>query len=147
MVLARIMGTSRHVKMDIDRSAVTLNQREFEGVTRQPAAIRYEYFIKKAVDYEEIWGLYNDGWATAQDDMGNTLLPFFPNEKFAETFAKKEWEDFSPRRIELAHFLEKWLPGMKSDGVKPSIFPTETDSAIMDVDTLRIDLEAELEKY
>ncbi|MBT2682843.1 DUF2750 domain-containing protein [Bacillus sp. ISL-37] len=124
-----------------------MNQREFEAVIRQPAAIRYEYFIKKTADYEEVWGLYDEGWATAQDDLGNTLLPFFPNEKFAETFAKKEWEGFSPKRIELDYFLEKWLPGMKSDGVKPSIFPTDTDSAVIDVDTLIEDLEAELEKY
>ncbi|GAM14856.1 DUF2750 domain-containing protein [Mesobacillus selenatarsenatis] len=124
-----------------------MNQHEFEAVIRQPAAKRYEYFIKKTADYEEVWGLYNEGWATAQDDLGNTLLPFFPNEKFAETFAKKEWEGFSPKRIELDHFLEKWLPGMKSDGVKPSIFPTDTDSALIDVDTLMEDLAAELEKY
>lgn len=36
---------------------------------------------------------------------------------------------------------------MKSDGVNPSIFPTDTDSAVIDVDTLMEDLEAELEKY
>lgn len=124
-----------------------MNQREFDAVIRQPAAVRYEYFIKKASDYEEVWGLYNEGWASAQDDIGNTLLAFFPNERFAEHIAKKEWEVFKPKRIELDYFLEKWLPGMRSDGVKPSIFPTDTDSAVMDVDTLREDLEAELEKY
>jgi hypothetical protein len=124
-----------------------LNQREFDALIRQPAAVRYEYFIKKAADYEEVWGLYNEGWATAQDDKGNTLLPLFPNKRFAENIAEKEWEGFKPKRIELDYFLEKWLPGMRSDGVKPSIFPTDTDSAVMDVDTLREDLEAELEKY
>ncbi|WP_342032506.1 DUF2750 domain-containing protein [Mesobacillus boroniphilus] len=103
--------------------------------------------MKKAADYEEVWGLYNDGWATAQDDMGNTLLPFFPNEKFAETFAKKEWEGFRPKRIDMDYFLENWLPGMRSDGFKPSIFPTDTDTAVMEVDTLQEDLEAEIEKY
>ncbi|WP_420491137.1 DUF2750 domain-containing protein [Neobacillus drentensis] len=34
--------------------------------------------MKKVVDYEEVWGLYDDGWATAQDDDGNMLIPFFP---------------------------------------------------------------------
>lgn len=124
-----------------------MNQHEFKAVIGQPAAIRYEYFIKKTADYEEIWGLYNDGWATARDDMGNTLIPFFPNEKFAEAFAKKEWEGYRAKRIELDYFLEKWIPGMRSDGVKPSMFPTDTDSALMNVDTLREDLEAELENY
>lgn len=124
-----------------------MNQKEFEAVIKLPANVRYEYFIKKAADYEELWGLYHDGWATAQDDWGNTLFPFFPNEKFADTFAKNEWESCRPKRIELVYFIEKWLPGMKADGIKPSIFPTDTDSAVMDVDTLKADLEAELEKY
>jgi hypothetical protein len=126
---------------------LSLNQHEFEVVIRQPANIRYEYFIKKVVDYEEIWGLYNEGWASAQDDKGNVLIPLYPNEQFAEAFAKYEWEGCRPKKIELEYFLEKWLPGMKSDGVKPSIFPTDTDSAVMDVDTLREDIEEELEKY
>ena len=124
-----------------------MNQHEFQAVISQPASVRYEYFIKKVVDYEELWGLYNDGWATAQDDMGNILIPFYSNEKFAEAFAKNEWEGCRPKKIELGDFLEKWLPGMKSDAVKPSIFPTDTDSAVIDVDTLRENLERELEKY
>ncbi|MGV2941294.1 DUF2750 domain-containing protein [Mesobacillus sp. LC4] len=124
-----------------------MNKQEFEAVIRLPAPIRYEYFIKKAADYEEVWGLYNEGWASAQDAEGNVLLPFYPNEKFAEAFAKNEWEGCRPKKIELRDFLEKWLPGMKVDGFKPSIFPTDTDSAVMDVDTLCEDIEEELEKY
>lgn len=124
-----------------------MNQHEFQAVIRQPASVRYEYFIKKAVDYEEVWGLYKNGWATAQDDIGNILIPLYPNEKFAETFAINEWKGCRPKKIELRHFLEKWLPGMKSDGVKPSIFPTDIDSAVTDVDLLRQNLEVELEKY
>ena len=124
-----------------------MNQHEFEEVIMQPAPIRYEYFIKKVVDFEEVWGLYNEGWASAQDDKGNVLLPFYPNEKFAEAFAKKEWEGCRPKKIELEYFLEKWLPGMMSDGLKLSIFPTDIDSALVDVDRLREDIEEELEKY
>jgi hypothetical protein len=58
-----------------------MNQKEFESVIKQPPNIRYEYFIKKVADYEEVWGLYDDGWATAQDDDGNILIPFFPKKE------------------------------------------------------------------
>ncbi|MBT2680165.1 DUF2750 domain-containing protein [Bacillus sp. ISL-35] len=124
-----------------------MNPKEFEAVIRQPAKIRYEYFIKKAADYEEVWGLYHDGWATAKDDMERILLPLFPNETFAEAFAKREWEACNPKRIELEDFLEKWIPGMKSDGIKPSIFPTDIDSVVVEVDVLHQSLLAELENY
>lgn len=38
-----------------------MNQKEFEFVINLPANIRYEYFIKKVVDSEEVWGLYENG--------------------------------------------------------------------------------------
>ena len=38
-----------------------MNKKELEAVMKQPPNIRYEYFIKKVVDFEEVWGLYNDG--------------------------------------------------------------------------------------
>ncbi|MEK3798103.1 DUF2750 domain-containing protein [Peribacillus sp. FSL H8-0477] len=78
-----------------------MNKREFEAVIKQPPYIRYEYFIKKVIDYEEVWALYNDGWVTAQDEKGNTLIPFFPKEEFAESCTKSEWIDFKAKLINL----------------------------------------------
>jgi hypothetical protein len=36
---------------------------------------------------------------------------------------------------------------MKKDGIKPSVFPTDIDTAVLEVDVLLEDLKAELEKY
>ena len=55
-----------------------MNKREFVALINKPPNIRYEYFIKKVVDYREVWGLYDDGWATALDEESNLLIPFFP---------------------------------------------------------------------
>ncbi|MED1470047.1 hypothetical protein [Bacillus salipaludis] len=41
------------------------DQKEFESVIKQPPNIRYKYFIKKVVDFEEVWGLFDGSWATA----------------------------------------------------------------------------------
>jgi hypothetical protein len=43
--------------------------------------------------------------------------------------------------------MTKWLTGMKTDGIKPSIFPTDEDKAVGNIDTLLIDLENQLEYY
>lgn len=48
---------------------------EIESEVKQPDNIRYEYFTEIVADYEEVWGLYDNGWATAQDD-GNILYLF-----------------------------------------------------------------------
>jgi hypothetical protein len=57
---------------------VSLTSKEFEAVIKLPANIRYEYLIKKVADSEEVWGLYDDGWAMSSDDKGRLLIPFWP---------------------------------------------------------------------
>jgi hypothetical protein len=124
-----------------------MNKKEFEALIKQPPKIRYEYFIKKVVDFEEVWGLYNDGWAMAQDEEGNPLIPFFPKKEFAENCAKKEWAGYKAEAIILDDFINDWLTGMKTDGNKPSIFPTDDDTAVVNIDVLLNDIENELENY
>ena len=124
-----------------------LNPQEFDSVLKQPSAIRYEYFIKKVADYEEVWGLFDDGWATADDGQGNLCIPFFPREEFAKHCAAAEWSRYKPKSIDLHHFIDAWLVGMKKDNVKASVFPTNTNTAIIEIDILLRDLHTELEKY
>ena len=124
-----------------------MNQKEFETVIKQPPTIRYEYFLKKVADFEVVWGLYDDGWATAQDDEGNKLVPFFPKKEFADFCAINEWNKFKAEPIDLYDFIDKWLVGMREDGVKPSIFPVNEDSVMVEIDVLLRDLNNELDNY
>ncbi|MGX1193087.1 DUF2750 domain-containing protein [Metabacillus sp. SLBN-84] len=120
---------------------------EINTVSKLPANVRYEYFIKKVTDYEEVWSLFNDGWATSRDEDGNLFIPFFPKKEFAEISAEKEWASYKARSISLDDFIEKWLTGMKKDGIIPSIFPSENDRVAVSIDVLFKDLETELENY
>ncbi|KWZ82348.1 hypothetical protein [Heyndrickxia coagulans] len=43
--------------------------------------------------------------------------------------------------------MNEWLPGMKSDGIKPSIFWNNVDSVVVDTERLKKDLDEELENY
>jgi Protein of unknown function (DUF2750) len=124
-----------------------MNEKEFYSVIKLPATKRYEYFIKKVVDWEEVWGLYQDGWAMTKDDNGNLLIPFWPRKEFAQYCAIGEWEGYTPELIELDKFLNEWLPGIKKDGYKPSIFWNNYDSAVMEVEVLLQDLKRELDNY
>lgn len=124
-----------------------VDKKELDAVVKLPTAKRYEYFIKKVADFEEVWGLYNDGWATTKDDNGNTLIPFWPKREFAQFCASDEWKNYAPEKIDLYEFIEEWLPGIKEDGYKPSIFSNNYDSAIVEIDILLRDLNLELENY
>jgi hypothetical protein len=124
-----------------------MDKKEFEAVLKIPVNKRYEYFIKKVVDWEEVWGLYNNGWVMTKDDDGNLMIPFWPKKEFAEYCAIGEWEGYVANRIDLEEFMQDWLPGMKKDGYKPSIFWNNDDSAVLDIETLINDLNSELENY
>lgn len=124
-----------------------MNKIEFEAVINLQAKKRYEYFIKKVVDSEEIWALYDDGWATTTDNAGRILIPFWPKKEFAKVCAIDSWENYKPEKIDLEEFINDWLPGMKKDGHIPSIFWNHKDSVVLEIDTLLNDLNSEFENY
>ncbi|MDT9757074.1 DUF2750 domain-containing protein [Heyndrickxia coagulans] len=124
-----------------------MNSKEVEAVLTLQAFKRYEYFIKKSVDYEEVWGLYHDGWAMSKDDNGCPLVNFWPKKEFAQKCAVEEWKEYHAKKIDLYEFMNEWLPGMKSDGIKPSIFWNNVDSVVVDTERLKKDLDEKLENY
>ncbi|QCR31905.1 DUF2750 domain-containing protein [Lysinibacillus sp. SGAir0095] len=124
-----------------------MNNTEIEAVHNLSASKRYEYFIKKVADFGEVWRLYDDGWAISEEVNGNPLMPFWPKKEFANLCAVDEWKNYKAEQIELEDFMQKWLPGLKSEGIQPSIFWNNVDSAVLDIDTLILDLEDEIKKY
>ena len=124
-----------------------MNDIEFKSILNLDGAIRYEYFIKKVADYGEIWGLYDDGWATTTDDNERVLIPFWPKKEFAEGCAVGEWSNYIATSINLEEFIEEWLPGMQEDSVLASVFWNGDDSIAREANKLLYDLEIELEKY
>ena len=57
-----------------------MNQSQFEVVIKYPAEKRYDHFIGKVGDQEEVWGLRNDeGFVSMADDTGLTGIPFWPH--------------------------------------------------------------------
>jgi len=125
-----------------------MNNKEFDAVVKLPAPKRYEYFIKKVADYEEVWGLFHDGWAMAQDNEGNVVIPFWPKREFAEVCATAQWANFSPKSIQLDDFIGKWLPGMKKDKVKSAVFYTTYEvGVVVELTRLLDDLNQELQNY
>ncbi|OCA85768.1 hypothetical protein A8F94_12915 [Bacillus sp. FJAT-27225] len=124
-----------------------MHKKEIETVFSLPAQERYKYFIKKIADYEEVWGLNDGGWAVSEDDNGIKLLPFWPKREFAELSNIEDWSGYKPKKIDLDDFMFKWIPGMKRDGLKVSVFWNNIDSIVISPDRLLEDIEEELENY
>ncbi len=104
------------------------NEKEIANVLSLSGSERYKYFIKKVVDNEKIWGLYQDGWALVEDKrFAKKLLPMWPLKEYAELFINNEWKYYHVKSIELEDFLENFIYKMQDNDISPCIFLTLND--------------------
>lgn len=109
-----------------------VSQQEFLAVEALPGPQRYEYFLNKVVDWEELWSVGDAlGWALMADDAGTQLVPIWPARRFAAAYCVGEWSDRSPREIPLVEWFAKWLPGIEGDNRKIAVFPTVTNKGVI----------------
>ena len=126
-----------------------LNDQEFQSAIRLPPAKRYSYFLKKVVDWKSVWSLANSaGWVLARDNSGGIFIPVWPHERFATACAVAMWEGHESRSIDLAIWIDRWLPGMQRDGKTVGVFPTPSGLGISTAPgQLLVDLRIELSQY
>ena len=125
-----------------------VSPKQMEAVLALPGIKRFEHFIKVIADWQEVWGLYQDGWALAAADDGTTVFPLWPAKEYAQVCAANEWAGYEPRSISLSDLTEILLPKLKLDGVLPGVFFTPTSKGVTpSVDELKSALEAELQNY
>ena len=128
--------------------AIKMHKKKIENLIKMTGKDRYQYFIRKVADFETVWSLFADGWAMTSDDEGKKAIPFWPEKELTNLCASDAWEKYTPKQINLDHFLTKWLPGMKKDGVLLAIFPTPKNKGVLtQPNDLLSSLEEELKKY
>lgn len=126
-----------------------ISDEEFTAVLKLKEINRYEYFIKKVSDWEELWSLSNnEGWVLASDNQGRYFIPVWPHHRYAQACAQGVWEDCQPKSIELDSWLERWIPGMMNDHRIISVFPTPNNKGyLVEPDKMEVDLMTECENY
>lgn len=76
-------------------------------------------FVRAVRETREVWGLRSgSGWANcpSHKNDGDVLL-FWSEAAYAKRLAVAEWSDYVPTSIDLASFVENWLPGMHKDQI------------------------------
>lgn len=125
-----------------------INQEQIKSVMSLTGPQRYEHFIKVVVDWGEVWGLFDDGWAMANTDTNEQVFPLWPAKEYAALCAEKEWEGYEPTSFTLDDLIEELLPKLEAAGVLPAIFYTPSDKGVTPtVERLLEDINIELEKY
>ena len=125
-----------------------INLKKIENILNMDAGGRYQYFIRKIADFEVVWGLYDNGWAMADNDLDKQVIPFWPEHDFARICRTGVWKNYEPKEITLADFLNKWLPGMEKDGKLAGIFYIPGGrGVVLEPTKVLKDINEELEQY
>lgn len=125
-----------------------LSQKQIDSVLALSGQRRYEHFVKVVVDCDQMWGLYQDGWALAETEKGQKVFLLWPACEYAKLCAKGEWSGFEPESITVKELMDELLPKLKADGMLPGVFCAPTSRGVTPtVEQLMADIRAELGKY
>jgi hypothetical protein len=84
------------------------------------SAINADAFISQALEGGQVWGIRDKGgFPTSTNASGEMAMPFWSSEKAAKAVIDTvpAYRDFEPTPIKLSEFVNRWLPGLKSDGL------------------------------
>ncbi|VXC85437.1 conserved hypothetical protein [Pseudomonas sp. 8Z] len=125
-----------------------INPKQLAAIIALTGEERYQYFVKVVSDWQEVWGLYMEGWALAGTDDGATVFPMWPAKEYAEACAENEWAGYEPKSFSLDELLNDLLPRLKSDGMLPGVFFVLSGKGVTpSVDQLALDIKVELQNY
>ena len=125
-----------------------VSEKEIAAIRKLPGEKRYIYSVKRIVDAEEAWGLYNEGWALGALDDEKQIFPIWSAMEFAEECADGEWAEYLPSSIPLNDLLDQLLPGLDSQGISLAVAYLPGDrGVVVTPNRLSVDLENESSKY
>ena len=94
------------------------------GVLELSPPRRHAWFLQRARETGEVWGLYLEGWALAVDEEGRDVLPLWPTQETAGLCATRMWAGYEPQRIPLVELLDELLPELAREGIPVGVFFT-----------------------
>jgi hypothetical protein len=101
-----------------------MNDKQFEAVLALESVDRYEHFISKVVDWEQLWGVKSEeGWLVPVAPEGFEYFPLWPHPEFAQKITDQHFPGHTATEISLEALTDHWLPLFEEDNVKVAIFP------------------------
>ena len=126
-----------------------LEEGQLEALLALPSEERYRHFLEKVADWEELWGARDEqGWLVQATSDGQTYITLWPHPSFAQDAIRRHFPGNFEEEIDFEFLLEQWLPLLKQESIKVSVFPNrQCHSVLVDADKFRADLEQELAKF
>ena len=128
-----------------------MHPKQLENVFALNSKERYEHFVGRVCDWQELWILENaeeNFLIVSPKESEIEYMPVWPEPEYAIEFAKVDGLTYTPKKVEVSAFIDKWLPGLKEDGIKVGVLPNlETTVWIVEPSDLKSDLEEGLAEY
>ena len=123
---------------------MSLGESDIKAILDLSPAERYRYFIDRVEEKNEVWSLFDEGWATSEDKQGNTLLPLWPDKEFAELCIAGHWSTFKAKAIPMSEVLNDMIPSLRTADILPGVFYVVGEGSVdISFDELDEDLRAE----
>lgn len=127
----------------------SMNEIQMENVLSLSSEERYLHFLNKVADWEQLWILCDsEGHIYTRSTSEIEYLSVWPHPTYADKFESAIDENLGVSEIPLNEFMDKWLPGLESDGLQVGVFPdSEGKVWIIEPKDLLAELEGECEQY
>jgi len=127
-----------------------IHPQQLENVFSLSSKERYEHFIIKVCDWQEVWFLAapNESFLTIKVDDTNEYVPVWPHKEYALAFAKNTYSSYLPSSMGIDKFVEEFLPKINDSSLNIGTLPNlETTVWSIKPEDLRDELIAELEEH
>lgn len=108
-----------------------LRPEEVKAVCSLSADERVEYFIKRAVGYEEVWGLREQDWKLSENSSGLKVFQVWPFDDYAQLCCVGEWAGCVPAPMPLDLFLDTFTKNLNEQGIAVGVFYTPSDPGVL----------------
>ena len=129
-----------------------VSKQELETVTTLSPEKRYNYFVKRICDWEQVWTLYEDDYIVLNEAKnGKLYILLFPFKDFAEHYATntRGMKGVSYKSFEINEFLETIIKKLQANNVSNAlVFPVANGYGLnVSMTDMVKDIQSELENY
>lgn len=131
-----------------------LTDKEINAILSKSQDVRYSYSLKRIADNDCLWILTTKakaGHFIIIQEEGQSMLPIWPFQEYAENYISTLSKDDDYKTIELSleKFADELVDSLCENGMSICVFPVsdEDRGKIVGVNTFAEDLAVELENY
>ncbi|MDP5190639.1 DUF2750 domain-containing protein [Rheinheimera baltica] len=103
-----------------------MNEKQYEAVLALDSFDRYDHFISKVADWQQLWGVKSEkGWLVPVAPEDFEYFPLWPHSEYAQKITDENFPGHTATEISLEELLDHWLPLFEQDNVKVAVFPNK----------------------